>query len=332
MYVGAGYALQLGDTYLSEIYAKWILRTEASPDKVATAINDALREERIDYAQSLVEVNADLGYPTDPNWQVAIDEANSIFNRVKRSVKHFGSGAATGDADNSEAMMGAVVADMTVVGDVRDLVIEGNKMVEGEEPDMLMVSLSTVGVATTVYPVADVGVSVTKAAVRQGKRIRPFVSFVQRKLKRSIDWTAIQRAFRESPRTVDGFTGFARKASDQIRLEPVLEVFRDVGNVNKSTGSLHSTLKIMRYVGDSRSLKAAKRLSSVYGHKTLAVLDLSKGRILKAFKRGMEVLQWLWGLFVSALLLGLQLLFILFKVARSLWGVIRRKTAKAEAA
>ena len=113
---------------------------------------------------------------------------------------------------------------------------------------------------------------------------------------------------------------------------PLIEVFRDVGTINKSTGSLHSTLRTLRYVGDGRSLKAVKRLSSVYGHKTLAVLDLSKGRILKAFKKGLEVLKWLLSLLVSAMLLGLQLLYILFKLIRSLMRVRRRKAVNAEAA
>ena len=55
-----------------------------------------------------------------------IEEAQTgLWARVKR----MGAGALTGEADSMEALAGAVVADFFVIGDIRDLVLEGVKSV-----------------------------------------------------------------------------------------------------------------------------------------------------------------------------------------------------------
>lgn len=91
-----------------------------------------------------------------------------------RRLRDLGIGAATGGAGMSgdsmslEMLVGAVATDMLVVGDIRDLLIQGARFVREGEADPVIVALSGVGLFTTLVPVADWAPAVLKAARRMG--------------------------------------------------------------------------------------------------------------------------------------------------------------------
>jgi hypothetical protein len=67
-----------------------------------------------------------------------------------------------------EMIVGAVAADMFVVGDVRDLLIQAWRLVTEGEADPVIVALSAVGLATTLAPEIDWAPSVLKVARKLG--------------------------------------------------------------------------------------------------------------------------------------------------------------------
>ncbi|MFZ4574904.1 MAG: hypothetical protein ACOYN0_10940 [Phycisphaerales bacterium] len=79
-----------------------------------------------------------------------------------------GKGALLGRGDSLESLVGAIVADFFVVGDLRDLVIQGGRYVMDGEADELVVLLSVAGVVTTVAPEIDWVPAVVKAAKKGG--------------------------------------------------------------------------------------------------------------------------------------------------------------------
>ena len=83
-----------------------------------------------------------------------------------RRVKDVGLGAVTGGGDTLEAIGGAVAADFFVVGDIRDLVIQGSNATMGEETDPVIIALSTLGLVTTLAPQVDWVPSFLKTARR----------------------------------------------------------------------------------------------------------------------------------------------------------------------
>ncbi|GAC1631441.1 MAG: hypothetical protein NVS9B10_24890 [Nevskia sp.] len=85
-----------------------------------------------------------------------------------RRLREVGQGALTGRGDSIESLGGAIVTDMLVIGDLRDLVIEGTHALRGEDTDEVIVALSALGIATTAAPEADAGVAVLKFARRAG--------------------------------------------------------------------------------------------------------------------------------------------------------------------
>lgn len=107
-----------------------------------------------------------------------------------RRAKDAGLGALSGRADSLEGLIGAVAADFFVVGDVRDLVIEGGKLALDGESDEVVLALSGVGLATTLAPEVDWAPSLLKAARRAGTLTRrlgeQIVTFVRQGKKGEI--------------------------------------------------------------------------------------------------------------------------------------------------
>lgn len=91
-----------------------------------------------------------------------------------RKAQDAGLGALSGRADSLEGLIGAVAADFFVVGDLRDLVIEGGKLALDGESDEVILALSGVGLATTAAPEIDWAPSLLKAAKRAGTLTKRF--------------------------------------------------------------------------------------------------------------------------------------------------------------
>ena len=99
---------------------------------------------------------------------LVVAEQRSLLRRVKDA----GMGALSGRGTSLESLIGAVAADFFVVGDVRDLVIQGGRYVLDGETDEVILILSGVGVATTALPEVDWVPSILKVARRTGAMTR----------------------------------------------------------------------------------------------------------------------------------------------------------------
>src|SRR5688572_21831100 len=93
---------------------------------------------------------------------------DSNWRRLKLAAR----GAVIGQGETLEELVGAVSADFLVVGDVRDLLIQGARYAVDKEADELIVLLSGVGLATTVAPQVDWMAAVLKVARKTGTMSR----------------------------------------------------------------------------------------------------------------------------------------------------------------
>src|SRR5688500_7705241 len=93
---------------------------------------------------------------------------DSNWRRLKLAAR----GAVIGQGETLEELVGAVSADFLVVGDVRDLLIQGARYAVDHEADELIVLLSGVGLATTVAPQVDWMAAVLKVARKPGAMSR----------------------------------------------------------------------------------------------------------------------------------------------------------------
>lgn len=97
--------------------------------------------------------------------EAALNDKNSLLGKAKRGLEGF----VFGDADDLYELGGAVVGDLFLWGDIRDLAVNGYRKVVGDERgDYFIIAISTVGLATTVAPELDFFASVTKGLRKIG--------------------------------------------------------------------------------------------------------------------------------------------------------------------
>ncbi len=103
-------------------------------------------------------------------------------------------GAIEGQSDEIEGMVGAGIADLFVVGDIRDALIEGKHWLAGEEVDEVMLTLSSLGIAATAATIGSAGgaggikgsVSLLKQ-MRKGRLLPPWFLKALARLPRATD-------------------------------------------------------------------------------------------------------------------------------------------------
>ncbi len=105
-----------------------------------------------------------------------VEEQQSYLRRAA----DLGMGALSGTGGSLERLVGAVAADFFVVGDVRDLVIQGGRLVLDGETDEVILVLSGVGLATTLAPEIDWVPSILKAARKTGTLTKGLSEFIVR--------------------------------------------------------------------------------------------------------------------------------------------------------
>ncbi|HEX8875178.1 MAG TPA: hypothetical protein VF777_00385 [Phycisphaerales bacterium] len=127
------------------------------------------------YAEAVVIADAGLSWSDGPGRgdaratiererQATIDEQASWLRRFRDA----GYGAVTGRGESIEQLLGAIAADLFVVGDIRDLVIQGVTYARGEDPDELIVALSSLGIVLTLAPEIDWAPALLKIARKAG--------------------------------------------------------------------------------------------------------------------------------------------------------------------
>lgn len=180
-----------------------------------------------------------------------------------RRAKDAGLGALSGRATSLEGLIGALAADFFVVGDVRDLVIEGGKLALDGDADELVLLLSVAGVVTTVAPEIDWAPAVLKAARKAGAVSERFAAVIASAIK-------------------------GRRIKE---LEPI---FEDVARVSKRA-SPGGAVRVLRLADSPEDLRSLARFverqggtSGVAGAFALHVTGERGARLLKAEGEGAE--------------------------------------------
>lgn len=184
--------------------------------------------------------------------------------------QQLGRGALSGTGDNLEALTGAVVADLFVFGDVRDLVVQAGRKLKGEEADPIIVGLSAGGILLTVNPAVDLGGALLKFARRMGGMTQSFAKHLADALKRAV----------------------ATRRSDEVAA-----IADDLAALSKQTRPAVA-LAILKHVDDPAELRLARRFAEKPGgaftlwlgqRQALKWLKVSAGNedlMIKAARRG----------------------------------------------
>ncbi|MBB4102064.1 hypothetical protein [Allorhizobium borbori] len=251
-------------------------------------IRKAVAEEDFDDARQLVRLATESGHTLPPELVAATEPDTATTAWL--NTRDFAYGAVTGDVSSLAALGGTLTADYLVVGDIRDVVLQGTRLAQGEDYDGLTLGLAALGLVTLLPgsgPI-DLGLSLVKTANRTNKLSRPLRKRLTVLASDLIDTRALKQLWH-------GKHGLADKvdrvdpAALRKTLAPVIrpKIAAEIGAIARNTGELvnaggvKATLRALEHVDDvatdlPRFTKMARRM----GDNSSAVVRLfGKGAI-----------------------------------------------------
>jgi len=187
---------------------------------------------------------------------------NSYSYKAKKLLE----GIVKGGSDEEIGRASAIASDFLVIGDIRDLSIQGSHYAKDEEVDNLVVALSSLGLlatASTVYTLgATAPVKTSISLLKYGKRVNKIPSWFQSEL---IKYTKIAKE---------------TKSLEQINtlLKPVHNLYNKVG--------LNQTLNMLKMSKNANELKALANFGSRFGKQSQVLLQTTNNKAF-AYARSM---------------------------------------------
>lgn len=112
-----------------------------------------------------------VAHPGVANKNQATDlahRADDHLNSFRGQLQSFAHGAATGEPTDLVSMLGSLSLDLFVIGDIRDLVVQGWKEATDGSGDTVILALSAIGLTTTLAPHLDWVPALLKTLKRTG--------------------------------------------------------------------------------------------------------------------------------------------------------------------
>src|SRR3984893_6639228 len=286
---GAILAAQDDPAALSDIQLNSALRD--NQPVIAANIEAALAANDADLANSLVELAREKDISVADELSRRVSEAVTEENSSSHFAKRFGSGLATGNADDVASLSGTVAGDLFVFGDIREVVREGKALAMGEDTVRLILGLAAVGLAVTaatyvslggVAPVRA-GLTLVKDARKVGRLGEGLTEWAGRSAREMVDTPLLQNAVASGSVARPGQTVSAiRAAFHAEKAGALVRLAKDVARVGERAGirAAQDTLKIAE---NPKDVARAARLAESKGGQTRAILKLlGRGALLLA--------------------------------------------------
>jgi len=291
------------------------LRETLTPEYLQQQVEQALLADDLELAQHYLSLAEALGLPVDAALRARVSAEAGFFADGYRTSKAFGRGFLLGEGDSSAALLGSVSADFTVVGDLRDLSIEAGHYLRDEPVDQLLAALSAVGIALTAGTVLSLGtaaevtlpskvaLSLLKFGKKSGRLSKRFLSSLRRWARQAVDLEPIFKR-RALLKGTDYFKPavwreLAVVSKGSVKLKKVDALLQPLTVIQKQSGSMSNTLKVLKYADSTADLNRLGRLTKAFGKHSVVVLKtLGKGA-LKISRRA-----WKWFLALLGLVMG----------------------------
>jgi len=187
-----------------------------------------------------------------------IDDKRASYTYKKEKIIE---GVTTGKSDELSGQISAIASDFFVIGDIRDLYIEGKHYLNKEKVDKVLLSLSAIGLVATAGSIVTLGsTSVAKSGLSVMK--------VARKTNKIPQW--LEKYILKSAKEI-------KKTKNLKRLKPLL---KSIDDIYKKVG-LKLTLDLLSVSTDMKTLSSIGKVSKRYGKESKALIALSKGKIIK---------------------------------------------------
>ncbi len=182
-----------------------------------------------------------------------IDSARTL----ERQFRSFVHGMASGEPRDLAGFLGSLSLDLFVIGDLRDLAVQGYRETTAGDGDMLILALSAVGLATTLAPQVDFAPALLKTFRRAGALGERFVKSLSRTARRAVS------------------------SGDYARIGRIAE---DFGSAARSLGPA-PLARVMKHVDEPAELARVSTLAKTDAAAVYGLATLTQGRAVKVFHR-----------------------------------------------
>ena len=287
------------------------IKQRTTPESFSTLIQESINNSEFEEAKRYLEIAKEHRIELDySDFKAQIQQNDSTVNRAVKNASDFAKGFVKGESTNMAGIAGALSADFTVIGDVRDLRSEYKKHQEGKPVNELIVALSATGVGLTAVTIgsmgvaapAKTGVSTIKLAVKSQRLTKGFQKQLTQLSKNVFDWSAFTRTIKQD-KQIDNIRRAAKVAYNPNAVTPLKKVAKQVNSIRQSSSSADA-LYMLKYVENVDDLRKLEKVTLKHGAKTKGLFKLlGKGviRTTKVLKRSTELLLSVFGSILSGL-------------------------------
>lgn len=320
-----------------EAVTDWHLARRSADDYVRE-IHLALAAKDADLADSLRDLAARRNVRLPQTLVADIDaELDASGSRVASDAWE---GFVSGKAESEPALAGAIAADLTGYGDVRDLYNEASKYVSGGEIDTTTIALAAVGLTLTVVTVMSfgatapekAGVSTVKVVSRMGRLSRPLQREVMVLAREAVD----TKALRSVGKSLGEFDLPAARAAASEIVRPaeaakLKQLGADVAVIGENAG-YRGTLQALAKADDAAEVGRMARLSKRFGKATRGALVMIGDAALSLAAIAGVVFSWSVGAIFwifAAIVILVRSAVLVLRLAGGviLWGARRLRPA-----
>ena len=284
----SGYALAPAAVQVAQVFgirddpAKILLYRLSNLDKSAydREIAQALDKDDPELARSLADLARNQGVVVDAITFQKITDAEQFS--ITRSTRQLFTGAVTGEADSPTAFAGALAADLTVVGDVRDLTQQAFAY---PDQDNLTVALAATGIILTGATALTVGTStagkVGVSAIKAARKMKRLSKGLERQLVRLSGDAVDTRVLKTLTRDLGNWNFRAAFDGTRRLIKP-----RVVDEITETGGALshvftrqgyRGTLQVLEVADDTADVRKLRRVSDSLGNRFRGAIHLKRG-------------------------------------------------------
>ncbi|PHR72289.1 MAG: hypothetical protein COA66_06120 [Arcobacter sp.] len=261
-----------------------LLKEKANKVYLEDKIILALKEENIDDINMYHQLAKKLNIDFDNTLILSINEKNTLLNTSIRNIKEFSKGFIKGDVESFVSFTGSISSDFLLVGDIRDLYIEGKAYKKDEEYDEFILSISALGLFFSFTDIFSAGASiplkistsVLKVAKKTGSLTKPFTKEISKILKKSMNIKLLKKAdFSSLTAMKTSYKSFSKS----INLKSSKALLNQLTTLKQNT-SYADSIFLLKYVDKTKDLNSVIKVSNKYKNNTKAVFKvLGKGAI-----------------------------------------------------
>lgn len=287
------------------------LDTAAEPARIASEIDQAVATGDAELAESFVALAAERAIAVAPEWLAQIEALRA--SGLRRAAADFGHGFLAGERDSDAGLAGALAADISGFGDLRDLYREGHKLLGGERADETVMALAAAGLAISAATwlsfggglPARGGLSAVKTASKAKLLSPALTADLGRMTAGALDRPALAASLGAAAK-LD--LAAAKAAAGSIVRPPALTRFaalgQDAGALYARTGQ-RGLRQVLAVAEEAADIRRAARLAAARPSTVRATLKLLGRSALVLGAIGLQAAGWMIALLGYALALAI---------------------------